>query len=196
MTGRAQGLGPGTPVRKGDRLYGRGGADDGYAAFAAVTAIEALQTKGIPHARCLVLIEACEESGSSDLPFYVEALAERLRTPNVVVCLDSGCSNYEQLWGTTSLRGLVNGVLTVDVLTEGVHSSASGIIASSFRIARRVLSRLEDEATGMILPREFHADVPPVVLLTSSKRRPGSKLHTPRASDASSFPATLHGHPS
>ena len=161
MTGWSEGLGPWTPVRRGDRLYGRGGADDGYAAFAAVTAIEALQAQGASHARCVVLIEACEESGSSDLPFYVDALADRLGTPGLVVCLDSSCTNYEQLWGTTSLRGLVNGVLTVEVLTEGVHSGASGIIPSSFRIARRLLSRLEDEATGAILPREFHVPIPP-----------------------------------
>src|SRR5215470_16964067 len=112
MTGWSEGLDPWTPVRRGDRLYGRGGADDGYAAFAAITALEALQEQGIPHARCVVLIEACEESGSPDLPSYVDALADRLRTPDLVVCLDSSCGNYEQLWGSTSLRGIVNGVLT------------------------------------------------------------------------------------
>jgi acetylornithine deacetylase/succinyl-diaminopimelate desuccinylase-like protein len=161
MIGWADGLGPWTPVRHGDKLYGRGVGDDGYAAFAALTAIEALQTQRAPHARCLVLIEACEESGSYDLPFYVDALADRLGTPSLVVCLDSGCGNYEQLWGTTSLRGVVGGVLTVEVLSEGVHSgSASGIVPSSFRIARALLSRLEDERTGEILPRDFHVEIP------------------------------------
>jgi acetylornithine deacetylase/succinyl-diaminopimelate desuccinylase-like protein len=149
------------PVRRGDILYGRGVGDDGYAAFAALTAIEALQAQRVGHARALVLIEACEESGSFDLPFYVDALADRLRTPSLVVCLDSGCGNYEQLWGTTSLRGVVGGVLTVEVLTEGVHSgSASGIVPSSFRIARQLLSRLEDERTGEIVPRDFHVEIP------------------------------------
>jgi acetylornithine deacetylase/succinyl-diaminopimelate desuccinylase-like protein len=161
MTGWLDGLGPWTPVMKGDRLYGRGGADDGYAAFAATTAIEALETQGIPHARCIVLIEACEESGSYDLPHYVDALAARLGTPSLVVCLDSGCGNYDQLWGTTSLRGIVNGELTVEVLREGVHSgAASGIVPSSFRIARRLLSRIEDERTGEII-RDFHGEIPP-----------------------------------
>jgi acetylornithine deacetylase/succinyl-diaminopimelate desuccinylase-like protein len=160
MTGWADGLGPWTPVRRNDRLYGRGAADDGYAAFAALTAIEALERAGIGHARCVVLIEACEESGSFDLPFYVETLADRLGTPSLVVCLDSGCGNYDQLWATTSLRGIVNGVLTVEVLTEGVHSGSSGIIPSSFRIARHLLARLEDAATGDIGPRDFHVDVP------------------------------------
>ena len=160
MTGWADGLGPWTPVQKGDRLYGRGAADDGYAAFAAVTAIEALQAQGVPHARCVVLIEACEESGSGDLPAYVDALAERLGAPSLVVCLDSSCGNYDQLWGTTSLRGLVNGVLTVEVLTEGIHSGISGVVPSSFRVARRILSRLEDEASGAILPPEFYVEVP------------------------------------
>jgi acetylornithine deacetylase/succinyl-diaminopimelate desuccinylase-like protein len=161
MTGWADGLGPWTPVRKGDRLYGRGAADDGYAAFAALTALETLQAQGQPHARCVVLIEACEESGSFDLPHYVDALAERIGTPDLIVCLDSGCGNYEQLWGTTSLRGVVSGVLTVDVLAEGVHSgAASGIVPSSFRILRQLLSRLEDETTGEIRPQELHVEIP------------------------------------
>ena len=161
MVGWAEGLGPWTPVIRGDKLYGRGAADDGYAAFAALTAIEALQAARVPHARCVVLIEACEESGSVDLPFYVEALAKRLGTPSLVVCLDSGCSTYDQLWATTSLRGIVNGELTVDVLTEGVHSMASGIVPSSFRIARTLLSRLEDEASGEIRVKDFTVDIPP-----------------------------------
>jgi acetylornithine deacetylase/succinyl-diaminopimelate desuccinylase-like protein len=161
MVGWADGLGPWTPVRRGDRLYGRGAADDGYAAFAALTSIQTLQAQGVPHARCIVLIEACEESGSYDLPHYVDALAARIGTPSLVVCLDSGCSDYEHLWTTTSLRGIVNGVLTVEVLTEGVHSgAASGIVPSSFRILRSLLSRIEDERTGDVRVAELHADIP------------------------------------
>jgi acetylornithine deacetylase/succinyl-diaminopimelate desuccinylase-like protein len=161
MAGWAEGLGPWTPVLQGDKLYGRGGADDGYAMFAAVTALLALREQAVPHAHCVVLIEACEESGSRDLPYYVDHLAARLGAPSLVVCLDSGCGNYDQLWLTTSLRGVAGGVLTVRVLTEGVHSGdASGIVPSSFRIFRQVLSRLEDEATGAIRPSELHAQVP------------------------------------
>lgn len=161
MVGWAEGLGPWTPVRKGDRLFGRGVGDDGYATFSALSAIEALQAARVPHARCVVLIEACEESGSYDLPFYMDALAARIGTPSLVVCLDSGCATYDRLWGTTSLRGIVNSELTVEVLTEGVHSgAASGIVPSSFRIARQLLSRLEDEVTGEIRPRDFHVDIP------------------------------------
>ncbi|HLU39329.1 MAG TPA: M20 family metallopeptidase [Planctomycetota bacterium] len=161
MVGWFEGLGPWTPVLKDDKLYGRGGADDGYAAFASLTAIRALREQGVPHARCVVVIEACEESGSYDLPFYIDHLAERIGTPSLVVCLDSGCGNYEQLWCTTSLRGIAAGTLKVQVLTEGVHSGdASGIVPSSFRIARALLSRLEDEKTGAILPKEFHVEIP------------------------------------
>ena len=160
MVGWSEGLGPWTPVRRGDKLYGRGAADDGYAAFAALTAIEALQQQKIPHARCVVLIEACEESGSYDLPAYVEALAARIGTPSLIVCLDSGCSDYEHLWCTTSLRGIVNGVLSVEVLTEGIHSGASGVVPSSFRILRTLLSRIEDERTGEIRLRDLHVDIP------------------------------------
>lgn len=161
MTGWAEGLGPWIPVLKDGRLYGRGGADDGYAMFGALAAIEALKAQDVPHARCVILIEGCEESGSTDLPFYVDHLADRLGRPSLVICLDSGCGNYDQLWLTTSLRGLASGTLSVRVLEEGVHSGkASGIVPSSFRIARQLLSRLEDERTGEILPRALHVEVP------------------------------------
>jgi acetylornithine deacetylase/succinyl-diaminopimelate desuccinylase-like protein len=161
MNGWSEGLGPWTPVIKGDRLYGRGGADDGYAMYGSLAALLALKDQGVPHARCVILIEACEESGSYDLPFYVDHLADRIGQPSLVVCLDSGCGNYEQLWLTTSLRGNGVGTMTVKVLTEGVHSGdASGIVPSSFRIARQLLSRIEDEATGRILPKEFHVSIP------------------------------------
>jgi len=161
MTGWADGLGPWLPVLKGDRLYGRGGADDGYAAFGSLTAIMALQGEQLPHARCVVIIEACEESGSYDLPFYIEHLSERIGTPSLVICLDSGAGNYEQLWLTVSLRGLAAGTLRADVLKEGVHSGyASGIVPSSFRVLRQLLSRLEDEASGRIMPDYLHAEIP------------------------------------
>jgi acetylornithine deacetylase/succinyl-diaminopimelate desuccinylase-like protein len=161
MEGWAEGLGPWTPVRRGDRLYGRGGADDGYAAFGVLTALEALAAQRARRARCVALIEACEESGSFDLPAYVEHLAPRIGQPSLVVCLDSGCGNYEQLWVTTSLRGMVTGTLRVEVLTEGVHSGdASGVVPSSFRILRLLLSRLENEATGEIRVPELHIEVP------------------------------------
>jgi len=161
FTGWAEGLGPWTPVRRGDRLYGRGGADDGYAMYGALSAILALQDQRMPHARCVVLIEACEESGSFDLPYYVDHLSSRIGKPSLVVCLDSGCGDYERLWLTTSLRGTAIGNLTVKVLTEGVHSGdASGIVPSSFRIARMLLSRLEDEQTGKVIPPGFYVDIP------------------------------------
>ena len=161
MTGWDDDLGPWKPVIKGDRLYGRGGADDGYAIFGSIAAVQALQEQGVPHARCVVMIEACEESGSYDLPAYVDHLAARIGKPSLVVCLDSGCGNYEQLWCTTSLRGLAGGNLTVKVLSEGVHSGdASGVVPSSFRILRQLLSRIEDQDSGRILLDGLHVEVP------------------------------------
>src|SRR6187397_3117685 len=157
MTGWREGLGPWTPVIEGDKLFGRGGADDGYAIFASLTAINAVRRDKFPHARCVVLIEACEESGSYDLPAYIDHLAPRIGDVSLVVCLDSGCGNYDQLWSTTSLRGLIAGDLTVEVLKEGVHSGdASGIIPSSFRILRSLLARLENAETGEILLKDLH----------------------------------------
>lgn len=161
MTGWAPGKGPWIPVLEDEKLYGRGGADDGYALYAALTALLALRDQGVAHARCVILIEASEESGSPDLPAYMEALAAKLGAPAVVICLDSGCGDYERLWLTTSLRGLAGGVLRVDVLEEGVHSGdASGIVASSFRILRRLLDRLEDSQTGAVLLDDLHAEIP------------------------------------
>jgi len=161
MTGWGDGLGPWTPVLKGDKLFGRGGADDGYAIFGSLAALLALREQKIPHARCVVMIEACEESGSYDLPFYVDHLAARVGNPSLVVCLDSGCGSYEQLWLTTSLRGMTGGNFTVSVLSEGVHSGdASGVVPDSFRVLRQLLSRLEDSTTGAILPRELYVDIP------------------------------------
>ena len=162
MVGWADGYGPWQPRLDGDKLYGRGGADDGYAMFGALTALSALRDQGVPHARCVVVIEACEESGSYDLPHYINHLAARIGSPSLVVCLDSGCGNYDQLWMTTSLRGIAAGTLKIEVLTEGVHSGhASGVVPSSFRILRQLLSRLEDEATGAVRPSEFYAQIPP-----------------------------------
>jgi acetylornithine deacetylase/succinyl-diaminopimelate desuccinylase-like protein len=161
MVGWAEGYGPWIPRLEGDKLYGRGGADDGYAMFGALSALLALREQGVPHARCVVLIEACEESGSYDLPFYVDHLARRIGNPSLIVCLDSGCGNYDQLWLTTSLRGIASGTLKIGVLTEGVHSGhASGVVPSSFRILRQLLSRLEDEGTGAVRPPEFYAQIP------------------------------------
>ena len=154
-------LGPWTPKYENGLLYGRGGADDGYAVYAAITAIEALDREGVPRPRCVGVIESCEESGSYDLPVYLDALRSRLGNVALVVCLDSGAGNYDQLWLTTSLRGMVSGVLKVEVLTEGVHSGdASGIVPSSFRVLRQVLDRLEDSKTGHLLPDSFHCELP------------------------------------
>ncbi len=161
FTGWSEGLEPWNPVIRDDRLYGRGGADDGYAVFSSLTAIRALQEQGVAHARCVLIIECCEESGSYDLPAHIDALRDRIGTPSLVICLDAECGNYDQLWCTTSLRGNLVGTLSVDVLTEGVHSgAASGIVASSFRVLRRALSRIEDEETGRILVEALYAEIP------------------------------------
>jgi acetylornithine deacetylase/succinyl-diaminopimelate desuccinylase-like protein len=181
MVGWAEGYGPWIPRLEGDKLYGRGGADDGYAMFGALSALMALREQGIPHAHCVVLIEACEESGSYDLPFYVDHLAKKIGDPSLVVCLDSGCGNYDQLWMTTSLRGMASGTLRVRVLTEGVHSGyASGVVPSSFRILRQLLSRLEDEETGAVRPPELYTQIPAerVAQVRSAAAALGDKVFT------------------
>ena len=161
FSGWRKDLGPWTPKYEDGKLYGRGSADDGYAAYAAIAAIQALKSQGVGHPRIVGLIETCEESGSYDLMPYIDALRPRLGEVGLVVCLDSGAGNYDQLWLTNSLRGMVSGVLKVEILTEGVHSGdASGLVPSSFRIMRQVLDRLEDSATGRLLQASFHCEVP------------------------------------
>ncbi|WP_447004879.1 M20/M25/M40 family metallo-hydrolase [Saccharothrix isguenensis] len=159
--GWGEGLGPWTPVLRDGRLYGRGSADDGYSGYAAIAAIEGVRQAGGTHSRCVILLETGEESGSPDLPAYLDHLRSRLGDVSLVVCLDSGGNDYERMWLTTSLRGLVQVTMTVRVLEGGLHSGlASGIVPSSFRIARQLLDRLEDSATGEVLLPEMHVDIP------------------------------------
>jgi acetylornithine deacetylase/succinyl-diaminopimelate desuccinylase-like protein len=154
-------LGPWTPKYEDGKLYGRGAADDGYAVYASIAAVQAVKAQKVPHPRIVGLIETCEESGSYDLLPYVDALRTRLGDVGLVICLDSGAGNYDQLWLTTSLRGMASGTLKVQILTEGVHSGdASGLVPSSFRIMRQVLDRLEDSKTGRLLPQSFHCEIP------------------------------------
>jgi acetylornithine deacetylase/succinyl-diaminopimelate desuccinylase-like protein len=161
FTGWRKDLGPWTPKYEDGKLYGRGAADDGYAVYASIAAVQALKAQNVPHPRIVGLVETCEESGSYDLLPYVDALRGRLGEVSLVICLDSGAGNYDQLWLTTSLRGMASGTLKVEILTEGVHSGdASGLVPSSFRIMRQVLDRLEDSKTGRLLPASFHCEVP------------------------------------
>jgi acetylornithine deacetylase/succinyl-diaminopimelate desuccinylase-like protein len=157
----SEGLSPYAPVRRGDRLYARGVADDGYSAFSALLAIEALEANNIPHSRCVVLIEACEESGSSDLEAYLDELKGHLGDVKLMICLDSGALTYDRLWVTTSLRGMVHVTVTIKVLNQGQHSgAASGVVPSSFRILRQLLDRVEDADTGDILLEELQCEIP------------------------------------
>lgn len=161
MVGWDSDLDPWKPVLRGDKLFGRGGADDGYSTFASLAAIQSLRAQQLPHARCVILIEACEESGSYDLPFYIEALEDRIGKPSLIICLDSGCGNYEQLWVTNSLRGMTTGHLHIDILKQGIHSgTGSGIVPSCFLILRQLLSRIEKESDGEIILRELFVDIP------------------------------------
>tara|TARA_B100000123_G_scaffold214467_1_gene163021 strand:+ start:167 stop:1567 length:1401 start_codon:yes stop_codon:yes gene_type:complete len=161
MEGWNDDLGPWKPVIKDEKLYGRGGADDGYALFASIASINALKEQKIDHPRILVLIEFSEESGSPDLPHYMDSCSDIIGSPDLVICLDSGAGDYKRFWTTTSLRGLIGLKMKVGVLKEGVHSGgASGHVPSSFRVARSLLSRLEDEKTGEILLEELNTEIP------------------------------------
>jgi hypothetical protein len=155
------GLEPYRPVRRGDRLFARGVADDGYSTFSALLAVENMEANNIPHSRIVVLIEASEESGSPDLEAYLDELANHLGNVELMICLDSGALTYDRLWVTTSLRGMLHVELTIKVLTQGQHSgSASGVVPSSFRILRQLLDRVEDANTGDVLLDELKCEIP------------------------------------
>ncbi|WP_236790229.1 M20/M25/M40 family metallo-hydrolase [Amycolatopsis sp. GM8] len=159
--GWSEGLGPWQPVVRGEKLYGRGAADDGYAGYAATTALEAVHAAGGSHARSVVLLETGEESGSPDLPLYLEHLSPRLGEVSLVICLDSGGNDYQRLWLTSSLRGMVQVHVKVRVLESAQHSGlASGVVPSSFRVLRQLLDRVEDVATGAIKLPEFNVEIP------------------------------------
>lgn len=161
MVGWDEGKGPWQPVVEDDKLYGRGAADDGYAVFAALTAIKALQNQNIPHGRCVIIIEASEESGSLDLVTYLNHLGERIGSPDLIVCLDSGCGNYDAMWSTTSLRGVLTGDLNIEIQREGMHSgTGSGIVPSWYHVLGKVLSRVENPETGKIEASELNVNIP------------------------------------
>ncbi len=157
----SEGLAAFEPVRRGDRVYARGIADDGYSTFSALLALEAMEANAIPHSRCVVLIEASEESGSPDLEAYLDQLRDHLGQVELMICLDSGALTYDRLWVTTSLRGVLNVDVTVSVLEQGQHSgSASGVVPSTFRILRQLLDRVEDPQTGEILVPALNSVIP------------------------------------
>ena len=157
----SEGLHPLKAVRRDPWLYGRGSVDDGYGGYLCATSVRLLQEAEVPHPRCTMIIETCEESGSFDLPPYLEALTEQLGNPDMVVVLDSGGPDYDHVWMTEALRGLVSGTLSVKVSHEGIHSGNSGgSIPSSFRIQRILLDRVEDSSSGKVLIPEMHVDIP------------------------------------
>lgn len=181
--GWSDGLSAWEPIIRDGKLYGRGAADDGYAMFSYIAAIAALQQNGLDYPTTRILFEGAEESGSPGLDAYLAALAPRLGTPDLVCVLDSGCADYERIWCTTSLRGMVGGVLDVSVLTQGVHSGgASGIVPSSFRIARQLLDRIEAVETGEITVADFTAEIP------NSRVEQAKQLTTVVDDSAESFP--------
>ena len=120
-----------------------------------------MKSQGVKLPRIVVMIEFCEESGSPDLPYYMDSCSAIIGDVDLVICLDSGAGNYEQFWNTVSLRGMISCNLKVEVLTEGVHSgSASGMVPSSFRLIRQLISRLEDESSGEIKLSSLHCEIP------------------------------------
>lgn len=83
-----------------------------------------------------MIFEADEESGSDHIEHYLTKLKDRIGDVNLIVCLDSGCGNYDQFWSTTALRGLVSANVTIQTLDHTISSNESGVVPTSFRIFR------------------------------------------------------------
>lgn len=159
--GWEDGLGAWDPVVRGDKLYGRGGADDGYSLYSAIAAIKALQLAGMKHPRCVLFIEACEESGSFDLAAYLESMREKIGEPGLVICLDTSAHDYERLWITSSLRGVFSFDVKIRQLTKVLHSGVGGgIIPDISRVLRLILNRIDDVNTGRVLIESCNAVIP------------------------------------
>lgn len=103
------------PVIQNGRLYGRGAVDDGYAFYTSLAAVKALQTLGIPHPRCVGLFETCEESSSRHYESYLKEAEQKLGDIGLVIALDSCCGDYDRLWVTSSLRGMLGARLKFEL---------------------------------------------------------------------------------
>jgi len=164
-----EGLAPTKPVIKNGLLYGRGASDDGYALFAIVESVKLIQLQNKKHGRILITIESGEESGSPDLVYYLKKLSDRIKEPDLMICMDSGCKDYSTLWMTTSLRGVCAVECEVECLQESVHSgTGSGIAPDSFTVLRQLFDRLDDAKTSKVLA-PLHVEIPPYRLEDAQK---------------------------
>lgn len=146
------------PVIRDGKVYGRGTNDDGYNCFLVITALKYLQSKGLAYPKVTLILETGEESGDTEIQQYLERLRPKIGDVDLILVLDGEAQDYQTFWGCTSLRGIVNGVLDISHLATPCHSGmATGLVPSTFRIARILLSRIEDAATGEVLLREAHA---------------------------------------
>ena len=160
MDGWDEGLGPCNPVIRGDYLYGRGGADDGYSVFTCMLALKNLQLQGVPHPRCTMVLETEEESGSPNLLNLLALAKKQIGEADIVFCMDSGAFDYEKLWLTSALRGIACCNLTVEAGMQGYHSGElGGIIPETFRVARELLNRIDDPKTGLCCD-ELNCEIP------------------------------------
>jgi acetylornithine deacetylase/succinyl-diaminopimelate desuccinylase-like protein len=144
---------PTDPVIKNGKMYGRGGGDDGYAPFSAMLAIKAAQDQGVKMPRVAVVLETEEESGSPNLIPLLKAASDTIGKPDVCFCMDSGAFDYNQLWMTSSLRGICILDLTVQCGKDSYHSGeVGGIVPETFRVVRQLIDRLDNSVTGEVCP--------------------------------------------
>ena len=141
-------------------MYGRGSSDDGYAAFACMLAVKAGQEQGVKMPRICMVLETEEESGSENLIPLLKQAKDATGVPDFLFCMDSGCIDYEQLWMTSSLRGVAMVDIEVQAGVDGYHSGeVGGIVPETFRIVRSLLDRLDDKVTGKTCP-ELQVELP------------------------------------
>lgn len=175
----AEGLGPTTPVIREGKLYGRGASDDGYSVFSTMLAIKLAQLEGKALPRICLALETEEESGSENLIKLLTLSEDYLGKPDCLFCMDSGVLDYEQLWVTSSLRGVAMVDLQVECALSGYHSGeVGGIVPETFRVVRALLDRVDDTLTGKVAAA-FQSPIPEWKIKEANEvaTTQGEKLH-------------------
>jgi len=134
---------PFEPVEREGRLYGRGAADDKAGVMVHIAALRAFGNN--PPVGVTVFVEGEEELGSPTLGPFLSQYGDLL-IADVIVLADSGNWDLGVPALTTSLRGLIDCFVEVQVLDHPVHSGMyGGVVMDALTTLCRLLATLHDD---------------------------------------------------